>query len=552
MNLKSVITFLVSVAGVIPLSAQTDTTRLDSVHHILIASKLNAIEFYDRRAIEPFFTRWHSDTVTRLTVAHFGDSHIQPGIFPGEVRAFMQGEKGYGGIGMIFPYSAAKTYSPIQYKSVHYGRWLFAKGLEPRPKLPLGVSGMTIRTYDSAAGFKITFREPPPEHYKKIKLYFKGGTSSFDVRLLAGTFDTVVTASQKPDAVPFVEVMLPDSSSSVHVQMLKTGKLQSQFEFYGMSLESESGRGLVYHSLGVGGAPYNSLLAEVLADSHLPTLRPDLVILDFGTNDFLYSQQIAPDLRRQIVQTIQWIRQLVPGVNILLTSTQDMYRHGANISAAREFSLLVRSIARAEGCALYDWYRISGGQYAMGRWVGQRLARADHIHLTSDGYLLKGKLFSAALEQTMRAYFREPGIDSLVLFDPKVDSIQADSLIRVAPAAQVTRIRHEIRNGESLSTIAEKYGVRVADIMRVNRLSSSTIIAGNYLTIEYGTQRQAAAKPKPAAVSTSKDVVQYKVVSGDTLSEIAERFQVSVKSIKKLNGLRSSRIVEGKTLLIPK
>jgi LysM repeat protein len=74
--------------------------------------------------------------------------------------------------------------------------------------------------------------------------------------------------------------------------------------------------------------------------------------------------------------------------------------------------------------------------------------------------------------------------------------------------------------------------------MRANRLSSSTIIAGNYLTIECNPQRKvAAAKPKATAVPVGKDVIQYKVVRGDTLSEIAQRFKVSVKSIKRLNGV---------------
>jgi LysM repeat protein len=555
MKVRPHIILFILVCGIAcKLCAQADSTiRQDSVHHIFIASRLNAIEFYNRSAVEPFFSRWHSDTVRQLIIAHFGDSHVQPGVFSGEMRSFMQGEKGYGGFGIMFPYSAAKTYSPAQYKSVHYGRWLLAKGLEPNPKLPLGVSGMTIRTYDSAAGFSMTFKEPPPPHYKKVKLYFKGGSNSYDLRLLAGTFEAVVPASKKPENVPYMEVLLPDSSSTLHVQVLRTDKSQTQFEFYGLSLESETGQGLIYHSLGVGGAPYGSLLAEVLADEQLPTLEPDLVIIDFGTNDFLYEQRIAPSLERKIVQTIQWVRQLVPDATILLTSTQDMYRHGVNIAAAKEFSFLMRRIAKMEGCAFYDWYRISGGQYSMGRWVGERLARADHIHLTAEGYKLKGGLMTAAFEQTMNAYFSEPGIDSLVLYSAEEDSVKGDSLIRVAPGPKVTRIRHQIRSGEALSTIAEKYGVRVADIMRVNKLSSSTIIAGNYLTIEYNPNKPVTqAKPHAGQAQPPADVIRYKVQSGDTLSEIAEKHRVSVKAIKRLNNMKSSRIVEGKTLLIPK
>jgi LysM repeat protein len=531
-------------------AAQPDTTaRADSAYNIFIATRYNAVEFYERAAVEQLFNRWQSDTVSNLVVAHLGDSHVQPGVFPDAVREYMQSAKGFGGYGMMFPYSAARTYSPLQYSAVHYGGWQAARGLEPNPKLPLGVSGMTIRTYDSVAGFSLKFKAAVPAHYKKLKLYFRGGNTSYDIRVVAGTGEVVVPASKKPEDVPFVEVMLPDTASTIHLHVLKTHRDQQQFEFYGLSLESETGQGLIYHSLGVGGAPFTSLLKELLLDTQLPALEPDLVILDFGTNDFLYTERIAPDLGREIVQTIRWIKQLVPGVTILLTTTQDMDRSGYNIEAAREYSGLIRGIARTEGCALYDWYRISGGQYAMGKWVKERLARPDHIHLTADGYALKGKLFTSAFEHSVNRYLEAPGLDSLVLYTEPSDSVMVDSLIRNASRRQVATTKHHVVSGESLSTIAEKYGVKVEDIMRVNRLSSTRIIAGSYLTIEYFPYRPVARTQGPRGKTNA---VPYRVKSGDTLSEIAEQYNVSVKAIKKLNGLRTSRIVEGKTLWIPK
>ncbi|MEJ0030837.1 MAG: hypothetical protein WDO15_10920 [Bacteroidota bacterium] len=92
-------------------------------------------------SLASFFNKWKDDTTPKITIAHFGDSHIQPGIFSGEVRKFMQNQKGDGGYGIIFPYSAAKTYSPLDYRTVHYGKWQYSKALEPRPRLPLGVFG---------------------------------------------------------------------------------------------------------------------------------------------------------------------------------------------------------------------------------------------------------------------------------------------------------------------------------------------------------------------------------------------------------------------------
>jgi LysM repeat protein len=55
------------------------------------------------------------------------------------------------------------------------------------------------------------------------------------------------------------------------------------------------------------------------------------------------------------------------------------------------------------------------------------------------------------------------------------------------------------------------------------------------------------APPKPAPVTGDT----YKVVKGDTLSEIAVKFHTTVEAIKDLNGLKSDLIKVGQVLKIP-
>jgi LysM repeat protein len=530
----------------------------DTVGFKFFHDEFNYIEYYSRSALANFFNKWKDDSTPKLTIAHFGDSHVQPGIFPGEVRKYMQNQKGDGGYGLIFPYSAAKTYSPLDYKTIHYGKWQYSKALEPRPRLPLGVSGMTIRTIDPAAGFSITFREPLPAHYKRLKLFFKAGPRSFDFRVMTRNYEVVVPAASYPEDMPFTEIIIPDSTNFVHIQLLKSRDEQLNFEFYGISLESEQNRGLVYHSLGVGGAPYTAVLEQVMIDTQLPALNPDLVILDYGTNDFLYDQRIPAQLGRQIVQTINWIRQLSPGVSILLTSTQDMYRRGTNVAAAKEFSHMMRRIAKEQDCGFYDWYRVSGGQYSLAKWVSARLARPDYIHLTKDGYLLKGRLFSQALGNTFKEFSQNFALDSLVMEGLTGINIDSAMIAHDIAVPQLITTRHKIRNGETLSEIADKYNVTVRSLMVRNNMRDSRIVAGKTIVVEHkplkGTVTPSvvvsAAPPKPVLREDDPNVIQHKVAPGDTLGHIAEKYHVSVKEIKRLNGLRSSRIIEGKVLLI--
>jgi LysM repeat protein len=548
--------------GVKEIITSKDSTGIaaDTIGFKFFHDEFNYIEYYDRSALANFFNKWKDDTTPKITIAHFGDSHVQPGIFSGEVRKYMQNQKGDGGYGLIFPYSAAKTYSPLDYKTVHYGKWQYSKALEPRPRLPLGVSGMTIRTIDPAAGFSITFRESLPSHYKRLKLFFKPGAQSFDFRVITRNYETIVPAASYPEDMPFTEIIIPDSTNFVHIQLLKSNDKQLNFEFYGISMESEQNRGLVYHSLGVGGAPYTAVLQQVMIDTQLPALSPDLVILDYGTNDFLYDQRIPAQLGRQIVQTINWIRQLSPGVSILLTSTQDMYRRGENVSAAKEFSNMMRRIAKEQKCGFYDWYRVSGGQYALAKWVSARLARPDYIHLTKEGYLLKGRLFSQAMGHTYTKFSENFSLDSLVMEGVSGINIDSAMIAHDISLPQLIITRHKIRNGETLSEIAGKYNVTVKTIMTRNDLKNASIIAGKVLVIEHrplrgssvstGVTVAAPVEPKPAVKADDPNVIQHKVVSGDTLGHIAEKYHVSVKDIKRLNGLRSSQIIEGKVLLI--
>jgi LysM repeat protein len=145
-----------------------------------------------------------------------------------------------------------------------------------------------------------------------------------------------------------------------------------------------------------------------------------------------------------------------------------------------------------------------------------------------------------------------------------VTSVNIDSVMlanRIAVPQSIST-RHRIRNGETLSEIADKYNVSVQSIMASNNLKNSRIVAGNVLVINHRAMRttpsansnvvstRSTTPSKPAVDINDPNLIRHKVVSGDTLGHIAEKYHVSVKEIKRLNGLRSSRIVEGNILLI--
>lgn len=97
-------------------------------------------------------------------------------------------------------------------------------------------------------------------------------------------------------------------------------------------------------------------------------------------------------------------------------------------------------------------------------------------------------------------------------------------------AAQPTTIYHKVRRGETLSGIAGRYGVRVSDIKKWNprSVNGSRIYSGSRLKIIQNQSYQGSSQ-------SGSSPVYYTIRRGDTLSEIAEKYGVSVSSIQRLN-----------------
>ena len=97
---------------------------------------------------------------------------------------------------------------------------------------------------------------------------------------------------------------------------------------------------------------------------------------------------------------------------------------------------------------------------------------------------------------------------------------------------------HVIKPGETLAAIAQKYGVTVAELMRLNNLrNANRLYAGQRLVITPG---HPDAHPHI-----------YVVRKGDTLADIAQKLNTSIAAIQEANGLRGSNIYVGQRLKIP-
>lgn len=106
---------------------------------------------------------------------------------------------------------------------------------------------------------------------------------------------------------------------------------------------------------------------------------------------------------------------------------------------------------------------------------------------------------------------------------------------------------YTVRRGDTLYAVARRFGVSAAQLKSANGLKSNRVHAGQRLSIPAG--RSAPAASSGGARKTPQPI--YTVRRGDTLSEIADRFDTSPEAIRRLNGLRGSSVKVGQKLRLP-
>lgn len=103
---------------------------------------------------------------------------------------------------------------------------------------------------------------------------------------------------------------------------------------------------------------------------------------------------------------------------------------------------------------------------------------------------------------------------------------------------------HTVRRGDTVGGISSRYGVRLASLKSANNLKGNTIYPGQKLTIP-GKSASSKSSRTVAKAST------HKVRRGDTLSEIAVRYGVSLHSLKRENNIKGNNIRVGQVLRLP-
>lgn len=219
--------------------------------------------------------------------------------------------------------------------------------------------------------------------------------------------------------------------------------------------------------------------------------------------------------------------------------------------------------------------------------------RADVIPATSDSQytlILPSQQIHAYLmsEEEIRNFDRDkyskrdvvnpgdtPADAMLAVESVDVEDTGEEDVALAVAQGKPSVVMHKVVAGETLSSIAQQYGVTVAEIKDSNNLRRNAVRVGQQLRIATTSpqgvvesavaavngKKVTPAKTEPAKKSNSSTKgsgatktaapSSHKIKNGETLSSISKKYGVSIDAIKKANGMSSDRIRAGQSLKIP-
>ena len=127
-------------------------------------------------------------------------------------------------------------------------------------------------------------------------------------------------------------------------------------------------------------------------------------------------------------------------------------------------------------------------------------------------------------------------------FSTRLVSVSVRDYVRTRP--------YRVQTGDTLSEIAARTGASVTELMMLNGLQNSRIVAGRTLRVPSTSENITRQLVSMELGNDYGETIRYRVRSGDSLWKIARRFNTTVNTLRKLNAT-SNLIRPGEWLTVP-
>ena len=331
-----------------------------------------------------------------VRIMQFGDSHTAADVLTAQIRRRFQAEFGDGGPGFLVPNNPMSTRRRGVGTGATSGWVIEGIGGRIAPDNIYGPAGIALGT---TLPRESMWLQTVSTHFEIYYVAQPGG-GSIDVEVDgASVLDRPISlASGAPRLGHFFYDEPSLTTHRLEVRTVTAGKAR----LLGVVAERLNS-GVTYDVFGVNGARVSRLLgwnaaafSQVLAERN-----PNLIILAFGTNEAGDADWTPQAYEQLLGRVLRRLHAAAPQSSILIYGPPD---RGDIPLAARRMSSVVeaeRRAAIANNAAFWSSYAAMGGPGSMRTWSLRGLAQADHVHLTSAGYVRIADLF---YEDLMRAY----------------------------------------------------------------------------------------------------------------------------------------------------
>lgn len=408
-RIVSLVIFLVVVSNLKAVGFLVeDTTAYPFIADSLVSLRMPDSVDYGRRDI--FLKKLDSLVLCeggRMSILHIGGSHVQADAFPNRVRRHLDSINGrlQPSRGVIFPYRAAKTNNPRNYKICSQGEWQVSRNTKRERCANLGVMGMAITTTDPSAEITVQLNPDSTKRWFFNRLTLLGYGDSLAVPILIEADGSFRLPIRDEEAKTFT-YEFREPQDSFRLRIVQADSIPQKFHLRGFLLENEED-GVVYHSIGVNGASVPSYLSCEDFAEELSLIKPDAVIFAIGINDAIPTNFSEERFVANYDSLISEIEKVSPDCFYIFITNNDSYRkirrnrrtryvvNDNGVKAQNAF----KTLAKKHDGAYWDQFAWMGGLKSMAEWQKYGLAQKDKVHFTKKGYELIGDKFYNALIQ---------------------------------------------------------------------------------------------------------------------------------------------------------
>lgn len=332
---------------------------------------------------------------TQFRILQIGDSHTAGDYFTDALRESLQQRWGNAGIGWVYPNTVAGQRNA---QILHHNQgWKVLSSRSDRADFPLG--GIISR---SSTGGRVTLNpRRPTEGAQRITLTARPVFANNPLTITDGSAQTIAH--------------LPNLGESKWQQFNFTSTLPVSYraedgdiwEIGHINIENGQA-GVIVSAMGINGSQlsqwqqwHNDWVANLSAT------QADLVILAYGTNEAFNNNIDIAQTQAIWSQTIQRIREALPGAGILIIGAPESLRVrrgqcGTRPARLDEVQAMQREIAQQQQVMYWSWQAAMGGECSMTNWMAQGLGARDGIHFTARGYRQAAEVLANDLQNLVQ------------------------------------------------------------------------------------------------------------------------------------------------------